>query len=875
MSVQGFLERIRRTLLRRRYDEELDEEIRFHIDNETERLLRLGVPPAEARRQAEAAFGSVLHVKEQVREESGFRWLEALLRDLRYAARGLRNNPGFAGTAILTLSLGIGATTAVFTLVDHVLLRPLPYPDADRLVRVVQQNSPTNRWNLSVADVLGVQEIGTSLESFAALQPGSMALTGRGEPEQVAAGRVTADWFRTLRVDAQEGRTFTPDEGQPGSPPTVVISNSLRSRLFGADEDAVGASVTLDGVTHTVIGVLDPSRASLAGYRADVWPILPLETPTRRGPFGTIGVGRIWPGTDIASAASDLENVSRRIFPEWADTFRDETARMTPYPLRDFIVGDVGSNLWFVLAAVAGVLLIAVANVANLMLVRATAREREMALRASLGADRWQISRQLLVETFLLAALGGVAAIGVAWLSLQLLVYLGPSVPRLDEVVLDGPVLAVATVIILISALLFGMAPLSQAVQVDGPRIPGQRGAPTNRRSSGRLRSALVAAEFAVAFPLLVGALLLMGSLVQLQRVDPGFDPDDLVTATLSLPSEAYPDYAAIHEFWQETLRRLNESPEIVVAGVGSSLPPDAAGATNNFDLLDRPVQAGEAEPVSLWSWTSPEFLRALDVPLRSGRLLETADDGTTPPVAVVSESWATRFAPNGEAVGMQFYSGGDRSQTMTVVGVVGDVKLGGLGANDDAAVYEPFRQIGLRRAHLLIRARGSIADAVTRARTIVASMDPSLPFADVRTMSERMSGAISQPRRWTILLSLFSGLGLVLAAVGAYGVLSFYVTRQSRDLGIRIALGADPTSVRGLVIRRGIALASVGIVIGLVASLAGARWARSVVFGVSPTNPATLVLVGVTLLAVAVLSCLLPAWRATRIDPMRTLRTE
>ncbi len=873
--VRGLTHRLRETLGSKAEEAELDEEIRHHLALEEARLIRAGWDPKGARRQALRTFGSTLHVKEQARNEQGFRVVEMTLRDLRYAGRGLRKSPGFTAAVILTLALGIGATTAVFTLVDHILLRPLPYPASDQLVQIFQQNSPTNRWNLSVADVLGIQERQTSLESVAVLQRGSAAFTGFGQPEQVVAGRVTASWFQTLGVLPAEGRGFLPEDANQSAPSVVVLSSSFSNRVFGT-EDPIGQSIALDGVSHTVVGVLGESVRSLAGYPADVWPALRLQTPTRRGPFGLRGIARLRAGSTLEDARIDLDQVSRDIFPRWADGFSDQTARLTPYPLQGVVVGDIGPNLWFVLGAVGGVLLIAIANVANLLLVRSSARRPEMALRSALGASRGQIARQLFTESLLLAFLGGVAAWLFAWGGLDAVKALGPSMPRLDEVALDGRILLVTATLTLGAAVVFGMTPL--LIQMKASRsqgLGGVRGAVGGGATSGIFRSTLVAAEFAIAFPLLAGAMLLVGSLTQLQGVDPGYEPDGLVTAGVTLPAETYPDYQAIQQFWEEALRQLDERPAIQVAGVSTMLPPQGSGDSNNFDLLHRPVAQGDAEPVATWGSVSREFLSALDVPLLAGRMFDATDDGDARPVVVVSESWARKFAPDRDAVGVQFYSGGDRSQATTVVGVVGDIKLNGLEAADDAAVYEPFSQSQPRRANVLVRGMGAPEDAVAQLRSVISSMDPTLPLSDVQTMTERMSSAVAQPRLWSILLGCFSVLGLVLAAIGAYGVLSYYVGQQSRELGIRIALGASPVTVRNLVVRRGLGLASMGIGLGLVLSLASARWIRSLLFGVSPTDPRVLILVAAALLSVAVVACLVPALRATRIDPMRALRSD
>lgn len=874
-GLRGLLARLKEALFRRHTARELDDEIAFHLEQETARFVREGFSPAEARRRAEVAFGPDLHVREQIRNESGFPWIESTMRDIRYGVRGLRRNPGFTAAAGLTLALGIGATTAVFTVVDHVLLRPLPYPEADRLVEIRQQNSPTNIWNLSVADAQGIEELQTSMESFASLRREWAALTGRGTPEQILAGRASWNWFSTLGLQPAQGRGFVELDGSTASPEVVVISDAFRVRTFGPGEDPLGQSLTLDGVPHTIVGVLAPQWTSLAGYRADVWPILRLDTPTRRGPFLLKGVGRLRPEATLATVRADLDQVSETLFPRWADGFRDQTARLTPFDLRGYIVGDSGATLWFVLASVLGVLLIAVTNVANLLMVRATARRAELSLRAALGASGGRIAKQLVTESLVLAMVGGLAGLAVAWGGLELFKALGPQLPRLDEVALDGRVLAVSAIVTLATAVVFGLVPLLDAPSGSPSNgLGGERGAGSGSgRLAGRLRGALVAGEFAIAFPILAAAALFASSLTHLTNVDPGYDPTNLVSAQIALPDQSYGEYAEIQEFWGETLRQLEQRPSVVSASVATALPPRAFD-TNNFDLVADPVPEGESEPVAVWNNASPSFFEVLDIPLLDGRLYNESDaDGG--PVAVVSRSWAERFAGDRDPVGLQFYSGGDRSVAVTVVGVVGDVKFSGLDTSDDAAVYEPFHQSWWGSARVVVRTRGSAEDAVTGIREVVGGLDPALPLSQVETMQVRLRDSVAEPRRWTVLLGLFSALGLTLSAIGAYGVLSFFVGRQSRELGIRMALGATPASVRQLVLRRGLGLAVAGTGVGLVLALIGTRWIRSLVFGVSPNDPVVLGLVAVSLLTVALVACLLPALRATRIDPIEALRAE
>ena len=675
---EGVKRRGLETIDRRSVEEELDAEIEHHLGMEVERLVREGMTGEEARREALRLFGPVEPVRETAREEAGFQWLEQLWRDVRISARGFRRAPGFTLASVLTLGLGIGVTTAIYSVVDNVLLDPLPYPESHELVQVYQQNRPDNRWSLSVVDFEAILERETVFERVAAMRGGTAAVTGRGRPERVRAGWVTADWFGTFGIEPRQGRSFTIDEGTPGPPPTVVLSATYRDRVFGPDGDALGESIVIDGEPHTVIGVLGPEHASIAGWTVDLWPILRLATPGRRGPFGLRTYARLDAGATIDDGRRDLARISEEIFPLWADGFSDATARLTPYPVREIVLGDVGRALWLLMGAVAGVLLICVANVANLQLVRAAGRDREMSLRTSLGASKARLARQLLTESTLLSTSGGLLGLVVAFASLKGLVLANPSLPRASEIGLDAGVLLFAALVSVGTGILFGLAPLVHALSSDDRGV--RRNGGESRSVSpgwGRMRSALVTAEFALALPILAGAGLMVTSLERLGSVDPGFEPEGLITARLALPSSTYPGNADLYAFWDEARRRIEEIPGVEAAGISTGLPLAFTASSNNFDLADRPVTPGDAEHVTPWNWTGAGFLEALGVSLLEGRLIEPNDrDG--PPVIVVSRSWADRFYPGETALGRQVYAGGDHITPMTVVGVVADVKAGG-----------------------------------------------------------------------------------------------------------------------------------------------------------------------------------------------------
>ena len=798
--------------------------------------------------------------------------LETVLADVRYALRGLRRSPGFALTAILTLALGIGTTSAVLGAVNAVLLSPLPYPESERLVRVFQQNSPTNRWTISNADWQGIKEQQRTFSSVALVRSGGAALSTQGQAEWVRLGWATSGFFPTLGVTLARGRGFQEGDDTPGRQPGVVVSEDFWVRHFGTD-DPIGRAILLDGTSYTVVGTLSGGMQQHAGVRAEVWPILQLPTPTRRGPFGYAAIGRLKPGVTIEAATRDLAAISERIYPLWASGFKDRTARLTPYSLRDVIVGDASKSLGILLAAVALVLVIAIANVANLVLVRSTSRAREMAVRTALGAPRMRIARQLLTESLVLGSLGGVLGLGVAWLGLKALTVLGPNLPRMGEARLDPLVVSFTLGIALLSGVLVGIYPLvySMTRSLATSMRSGDRGAGTSR-GTRIVQGTLVAAEFALALPLLLGAGLLLQSLLNLQRVNPGFDPRGLLTARVSLPAASYGDSAAIRRFWNDALRSTGEIPGVVNVGLASVLPPDSFGETNNFDLMDKPVEPGSAEPVAPWSWVTPRLFAALGVPLVEGRYFEETDNFSAPPVVIVSRAWADRYYPGASAIGKRLYPGGCREcEPSTVVGVVGNVKHEGLTGGGDA-VYEPTLR-DQRELNLVIRTAGDPSSIVGPLRDRIRTLDPGVPIRDLATMENRLSDAVANPKRLAWILGAFATAAVTLAALGVFGVLSYIVAQQRKEIGVRIALGADRAAIVGMVLRRGMLRTVIGLAAGILISVQGKRVLDAVLFEVSATDWTVFAWTSLLLLGVAFLACWLPGRKAASIEPVEALR--
>jgi putative ABC transport system permease protein len=868
--LPAIVERLKGLFSRSRTEAELDEELRFHLALEEEARARAG--SADPRREALLAFGGVGRVKEEVREARGNLRLEEFAADVHYAGRALGRNAGFAFSVILVLGLAIGAAAAVFELANKVVLSALPYPDADQLVRIYQQNSPSNIWSLSAVDLQAIAADAEVFEAFGAARSTSATLSGVGAPERVEVGRVTPGFFRVLGTRAAEGRLLVPRDTNPAAPATVVVSHRLAQRSFGGARAALGRTVTLDGVPHLIVGVLGPDQQELAGLRADLWPVLRLGTPTRRGPFGYRGYARLKPGVTIADAGADLARVSQLVFPTWKASFQDSAARLTPVPLRRAVIGGADRPVGLFAGAVVLVLLLATANVATLTLVRASSRDHEFAVRIALGASRGRLVRLILTESAILALGAGCVALLVARLGIVLTLQVAPNLPRLDGLRFDAAGMLFAGVAAACAGLVISIAPIVTTLVGRRASVPGLAGSPARSgagRRAGALRASLVVSEFALALPLLLAAGFLLASFLNVKRVPLGFDPDGLVALRVALPSGLQPDSATV--FWRSLASRAAEVRGVDAAGLSSYIPPDNQGDVNNFDLLDRPVAPGASQPVSPWSAVSNDYFGTMGIPLIEGRLFTLADSAAAPPVAVVSSSWANRYYPGESPLGRQMYSGGCTTcPPVTVVGIVGDVHYLGLTAAEDA-VYAPIDQDQPRSLFLVARGRGSPGATLEGLRAAVSSLDPNLAPAEF-IMRDHLQDALGDPRRWFAVVGGFAAAGVLLAALGIFGLMAYVVRQRQRELGVRLALGATPGTVAGLVVRRGLWLAAIGAGIGLILFAAASHILAALLFGVRPGDPATIVAGTVSLLAFAGLACWIPGMRAARIRPIEAL---
>jgi putative ABC transport system permease protein len=867
-------ERLRALFLRERAERELAEELRFHVERETDQRIHDGLSPDDARRAARLAFGGVERYREAVGDARGIRPLQDLGADIRYALRGLRRHPGFTATAVVVLALGLGASTAVFSVLRSVVLADLPYPEPDRLFVVFEQNSPTNRWALSTADVRAIQEQQHSFAAFGAVQRAEAALSGVGTPTPVEIGRVSAGFFQALGVTVARGRAIEPGDEAAGAAPVVVVSHGLAERVLGGADVAVGRSLTLDGVSYGVVGVLPAGRDELlAGLPTQAWPALKLSPPTRRGPFWLRGVGRLADGVTPQAAARDLSGISRRLLPVWSD-FRDSTARLTPVSLREVILRGADRQVGLFTGAVALVLLLALTNVATLVLVRAAGRESELGLRLMLGARRARVARLLVTENVVLTLVAGVLGLGLAALGVRLAATLVPNLPRIATATLDWRAIAFALGTAVICGVLVSLSPvatlagrMAESLRTD-PRRAG-RGPGTNR-----IRGALVAAEFALALPLLVAAGLLLNTFLRLRRVDLGFDPAGVVAVGVSLPAARYPGTPERWQFWHRAEQRIADLPGVVAGGISTQIPPDLSGNTDNFNLVDHPVPSGQAEPVAPWYYVTSGYFRGLGVRLLEGRVFTPADSNNAPPVVVVSRSWARRYFPDEDAVGRQLVQGGcyDCPRT-TIVGVVADIKNLGPAAATEAA-YGPIDQANVRSAYVVVRSRMGPAAALRGLRRLVGGLDPALPLADA-ALSQRFSASLTDPRHWAAVLVGFGVVGTGLAALGVFGLMSYVVRQRRREIGVRLALGARPGTITRLIISRGMRYAVTGSAVGLVLALLLVRRLGTLLYGVAPTDPGTIAGVAVLLLLTALLACWLPGWRAARIRPIEAMSAE
>ncbi len=795
-----------------------------------------------------------------------------LLQDLRYGARMLLRKPGFTLVAVVTLALGVGANTAIFSVVNAVLLRPLPFEEPERLVMAWNKGAEAaggDRTPLAVADLLDWRAQSRSFESVGAFQQRFFNYTGGESPERVRGAGVTADFFATIGLQPALGRTFYPDEESPGAPRVAVISDAFWRKHFAADPQAIERAINLNDVSFTIVGVM-PAGLNFPAKEVEIWTAMQITPPTRWGPWFLTGIGRLKPGVTIQQAQAEIHTLKH--------SFSDEEFAFNILPINDYIVGDVRPALLALLVAVILVLLIAAANVANLTLVRASARVKEISIRTALGAGRWRIIRQLLTESLLLALGGGALGAFCAMWGVDLLRKLGPQdIPRLDQITVDGRVLGWTALVSLATGVIFGLAPALQSSRLNLNELlkEGGRGA-TEGAGRRRWRNVLVVAELSLAVMLLIGAGLLVKSLWRLQQVDLGVDPERVLTMQLTLRGQRYEQPQQVREFCSRLVERAQALPGVRAAAVSDSLPPDSTAGSSDFRIEGRSFVKNE-EPIAYFIRVSPDYFRALGTRLRSGRYFTAADSADAPHVVLINETLARDFFPGEDPIGKRLNVGTEQEPDWNqIVGVIGDVKYNGLADEAQPALYLPVAQGPSWSLALIIKTEAadplSLASA---ARFEISQLDPELPIAQISTMEQRLATAVAQPRFRTLLIALFAAVALILACVGIYGVMSYSVMQRTHEIGVRMALGAQAGDVLKMVIGQGLTVAATGVVIGLAASFVLTRLMSSLLFGVKATDPATFITTALLLALTALMACYIPARRATKVDPMAALRYE
>jgi putative ABC transport system permease protein len=814
--------------------------------------------------------------------------MQTLWQDLRYGARMLLKKPGFSLIAVITLALGIGANTAIFSVVNAVLLRPLPYAEPERLVALWESNTQRleSRNAISYPNFFDWRAQSKSFERLASYYTNDMALTGVAAPVNLRSAVVSPDLFATLGVRPRLGRWFVGEEEKPGIR-AAIISHGLWQRQFGGDPNIVGRAVTLNGKQFNVVGVMPAGfqfpieaepvevwvTSSIDGEKTD--PKEPAQNE-QRGAHFLQAVGRLNPGVTLEGAQAEMNVIGANLEKQYPDSNTRHGVKLIPY--HNDLVHDYSEALWLILGAVGCVLLIACANVANLLLARATARYKEIAVRAALGADRRRVIRQLLTESLLLGLGGGLLGLLLAWWGTAALIRLIPEdVPRLAEINIDGLVFGFTLLTSVVTGVAFGLAPALQASKVELTEAmkEGSRGAGGGR---GRLRGALVVAEIAIALLVLIGAGLLLQTFRRLQQVDLGFDTHDILTAAVELPDARYPKPEQAAAFYRTLLDRVKAMPG--VEAVSAVVPQPLSGDTMmiSFDIEGRNIPKGE-RPSSHFRSISLDYFGVMKIPLLAGRAFTERDDAHSPGVVIVNETFAKRHFPNESPIGKHVKPGialEGEPVWREIVGVVKDVKhRQSLSRDYEPEYYMPHAQMPINSMNLIVRATNDPRGLAGAIQHEVQSLDRDIPVYRIKTLEQYLGVAVAQPKFNALLLSLFAGLALLLTAIGLYGVMSYSVVQRGQEIGIRIALGAQTGDVLKMVLRQGLKLTALGLLIGLAAAYALTRYMQSLLFGVKATDPLTFAAIALLLIAVALLACWVPARRATEVDPLEALRTE
>ncbi len=807
------------------------------------------------------------------------RWEDEMIQDLRFGVRMLLRHKGLTFVTVLSLAFGIGANTAIFSVVNAVVLRPLPFREPERLVRIWQDKpvAGLRQMPVSAGNVTVWRNQAKSFEGVAAFYQMASVFTGESEPEQVPGARVSVEFFPVLGLQPMLGRNFTPEEDQPGANRVVLLSHSFWQRRFGGDPGVLGRTITMDHKNSaTVIGVM-PAEVSYPG-KSEFWQLLALKDRNRHGMRHLSVIARRKPGVTVAQAEAEVKLIHEGLQKQFPDDYKEWGVEVVA--LHESVVGNVRRALFVLFGAVGFVLLIACANVANLLLARAAARQKELAVRAALGAGRFRLIRQMLTESALLAALGSAAGLLLAVLGVRTLLALDPpGVPRLAQVGIDGRVLVFTLVATVVVGLLFGLAPALQLSKPDLNRTLKEGAAQAARgrqrfRGQG-LRGFLVVTQTALALVLLVGAGLLLKSFIKLRQVELGFDPTHAVSLTIAPAFNRFAEKQRTNEYYRRMIESLAAAPGVTAVGAVTGAPLSGAYMSDAILIAGRPAPEPAEKQRAYLSVISPDYFRAAGTPLKQGRSLTDDDREGSPRVALVNEALARRYFPDANLMGQRISLRGEPDKPYEIVGVVADLKQFGIDKEVQPIFYVSYWQREMAFMNLVVRSTGEPSALIPALRNRIRTVDPYAPIVRVRTLEETVGEAVAQPRFYTLLLTIFSAIALLLAVIGLYGVMSYAVSQRTHEIGIRMAVGAQPGDVLRLFLRQGIALVGIGLALGLGGALALTRVLTSLLFDVRETDPLTFASVALLLAGVALLACWIPARRAAKVDPMIALRHE
>lgn len=885
--MRRFMRKLRALVFPSRLEREMEREIQFHLERETEENLRRGMSPGEAHRRALISFGGVEQVKEQSRDVVRARWLEHLWQDIRFGTRVLRRNPGFTLVAVLTLALGIGANTAIFSVIYGVLLRPLPYQNGERLV-VLQADAPkagANNLGFSVKEITDLREQSGTLEEIVEYHSMSFTLLGRAEPERLQTGVVSANFFDVLGVKPKFGRSFQASDEQHGAEAVLILSHEYWERSHKGDPNIVGKVFAMNNRPHTVIGVLPPipqfPNTNDVYMPTSACPSRSAETFKANRTARMMSVfGRLKPGASAEQAQADVATIASRMKQQNPEAYPENRGYQVASASLKTELTRAAQPTFLILLGTAGlVLLLACANVANLTLARLMRREREMALRTALGAGRGRLIRQLLTESTLLALLGGLLGVLLAALSLNLLVgFAERFTPRAAEITMDGTVLLFTLLVSVITGIGFGLMPALSTRENLVTTLKDGGSQATLGSARQRLRSALVIAQVAISFMLLIGAGLMIRSFLKLQQVSPGFDPEKVLVMRVSPNWSKYTTSQQYRDFSLRLLEKVKPLAGVQVAAMGTTYPLNPMGIANgpfnrNFLIEGRNVSESELAPQTDARVVSPEYFQTLRLPLVKGRFFTDTDHDKGLPVVIINQSLARHRWGHEDPLGKRISF--NRGETwLTIVGIVGDSKNYGLNREPIDETYAPIAQVGGAQ-FLLVRTASEPLSLVRQMRSAVYELDAETAIDHVRTLAEARSESLASPRLTTLLLGVFAALALVITAAGLAGVIALTVSQRTHELGIRLALGASPRAVLLMVLGQGMKLVLIGLGLGFVGAIALTRLMSTLLFAVAPTDPLTWAAVSLALAAVAAIACFIPARRVTTMDPLRALRSE